>query len=96
MADKKSRIVDKIVSDRVDRLHKETEPHMHYSDGHKDLAKRIVDVMRKSIVAYYQRYPDRALDERGRDNEEWNIWRTREILTLLDDYDIAFRVESKS
>jgi hypothetical protein len=91
--DLKTRVVNKAIDDKVTKLDKETAPIVAYSDGHKDLARRIVDCMRKSIIAYYHRYPDRALDERGRDNEEWNIWRVKEILMLLDDYDICIKVK---
>lgn len=92
--DIKARVVNKAIEDKVDKLHKETYSILAHSDGHKDLARRIVDCMRNSIIAYYNRYPDRALDERGRDNEEWNIWRVKEILLLLDDYNISIKIQS--
>jgi hypothetical protein len=57
----------------------------------QELKRRIINVAKRDIAAYYDRWPERALDERGRDNQDLNIHFVEDILQVIDDYKIGAR-----
>jgi hypothetical protein len=55
----------------------------------QELKRRIIRAAKQDIAAYYDKYPERALDERGHDNQELNIKFVQDIIRIVDDYVIA-------
>lgn len=52
--------------------------------------KRIVALVKRQLESYYRRYPERSVDERSKDAEDWSIRGIRDILSILDTYDIKY------
>src|SRR4051812_3209563 len=52
----------------------------------QELKRRIINAAKRDISDYYDRFPERALDDRGRDNQDLNIHFIQDILRILDDY----------
>jgi hypothetical protein len=57
------------------------------------LGRRIVNIFKQEFIAYYKRHPDRAGDERSRDNEEWITRALHDSLQLLAEYAISYKQE---
>jgi hypothetical protein len=55
------------------------------------LGRRIVNVFKHEFIEYYKRHPDRAGDERSRDNEDWITRALHDALQLLVEYDIKYK-----
>jgi hypothetical protein len=89
--DAKQEEVKQSVDEKVDKLTTEVESSIPPPSASRDLAKRMVETYRNSIIDYYRMFPERSLDQRGKDNEEWNIIRLKQLLALLDDYEIVFK-----
>jgi hypothetical protein len=55
------------------------------------LGRRIVNIFKKEFIEYYNRHPERAGDQRSRDNEEWITRALHDSLQLLTEYDIQYK-----
>lgn len=55
----------------------------------QELKRRIIKVAQRGIWEYYERWPERALDDRGRDNQDLHVHCIRDILQLIDEYNIS-------
>jgi hypothetical protein len=55
----------------------------------QELKRRIIKVAQRGIWEYYERWPERALDDRGRDNQDLHVRCVRDILAVIDEYHIA-------
>lgn len=53
--------------------------------------RRCINHIKRCIADYYRRYPERAVDERSKDAEEWSFNAFRDVLHILDQFDIAFK-----
>lgn len=76
--EKKSHI-DEVIAPRVDKLSAKQEAY-----------KRIVEHTKQQMAEYYEKYPERAVDDRGKDAEEESLRGLRGIFDILDDYIIAY------
>lgn len=52
----------------------------------QELKRRIINIAKRDIINYYTRWPERILDERGRDNQELHMRFVEDILDIVDDY----------
>jgi hypothetical protein len=53
--------------------------------------QRIRDLVYESYKRYYERHPDRAVDDRGADGSEWSMNGLQSVLNILGDYNISYR-----
>lgn len=56
----------------------------------QDCYRRIIELMKRQLEAYYRRYPERSVDERSKDAEDWSIRGIRDIISVLDSYVIEY------
>lgn len=52
----------------------------------QELKRRIVAIAKRNMLTYYNRWPERMLDERGRDTQELHLRCVEDILDVVDDY----------
>lgn len=53
--------------------------------------RRIINIVKRGLTAYYTRYPERATDERSKDAEDWSIRGIEDVMRVLDDYVIEYK-----
>ena len=86
--------VQQVINERhesMDALADEKLPHL---TARQECYKRIIGSAKDHMEAYYRRYPERAVDERSKDAEDWTLRALRDSFDIMDEYNIDFR-ESK-
>lgn len=63
----------------------------HKIDARTEFCQRVADLMRESYTRYYDRHPERAVDDRGADATEWSANGLQSIFNIAGDYNITYR-----
>lgn len=82
VVEQKRQKIDSVVAERIGKL-----------TARRESYRRIRDLVKRDVSEYYDRYPERALDDRARDDEDYLVRGLRNIFIILDDYMISFRSE---
>ena len=82
-----------VIADKVGKVEDALEPikRKHALTARQDAYTRLIELIKTQISAYYTRYPERALDERSKDVEDWLIRGLHDSLSILDEYEIEYR-----
>lgn len=84
--------VKEIVAEKVKQVDDAVESikRKHELTARQDAYTRIIELIKTRISAYYARYPERALDERSHDVEDWLVRALHDSLGILDEYEIEY------
>jgi hypothetical protein len=55
------------------------------------LKEQILQGMKEAFARYYAEFPDRILDQRSREAEEWSMRGINRIFAVIDQYDLTQR-----
>ena len=58
----------------------------------QELKRRIIRAAKTNVTEFYDRWPERALDERGKDNQDNVVNLIEHILGIVDDYKVEKKV----
>lgn len=70
------------------------QPRLERINARREAYQRMVDCAKKGMEEYYKKFPERAVDVRSQDAENWSINGLSAIFDILDEYYITKRMEN--
>lgn len=91
----KQELMNQVIEDKNKKIEHIIEPVMEKMDARQEAYNRMVNVVKLDFKDYYERFPERSVDQRSKDSEAASISGLEKLFAILDEYDISFMPKPK-